>query len=144
MLLTVGKKKHFGAGLLSLQENDDMKKTMDEQKLEIYKQIEEILNLGKKTYNRVLTSEERDVISTDSFGYLLSLYNYGTIDNIQLEKLILCCMYVANRRDEQLNLKRTKSLVNVLLFYDNSLLFVKELIPLLNALEEYSGSESVN
>lgn len=118
----------------------------DNEELEekIYRELAELIGIDKKSYNRILTSEESENIDTEAFGYLLSLYNYGTVDHLKLEKLIYCCLYLAEKNDEKLSLNRTKSLVNLLLFYDNSVMSVKELIPWLNRQDDYAGYDELN
>ena len=123
-----------------------MKKNIEERKLEIYEQIEKIVNLDKKGYNRILSLDEKAMLNPESFGYLLSLYHYGSIDHIKLEKLIFGCFYIALRREEPLSLSITKSLVNMLLFYDNGFLFSRELLPYLISLDKSEDApfETIN
>ncbi len=121
-----------------------MEKITEEQRNGIYQQVEHIINSKKKNYNRILTSEEKEYLETDSYGYLLSLYYHGTIDDVKLENLIHCCISIAVKLDEQLSLKKTKSLVDKLLFHDNVLFHIQELIPFLNIIIEQTESEIVN
>ncbi|MBW6515231.1 MAG: DUF494 family protein [Candidatus Cloacimonetes bacterium] len=79
-----------------------------------------------KTYNRILTPEERKLLDTDSFGYLLSLYQIGTIDTIKLEQYIDYCLTIAYYEKEKLSLERTKKIVSMLLFCDNMFVMNRE------------------
>ena len=94
------------------------------------------LDLVSKTYNRVLTPEEKKLLDTESFGYLLSLYQIGTIDSIKLEKYIDYCLSIAYYEQERLSLERTKRIVSMLLFCDNMFIMNRDFISLFKEFEE--------
>ena len=93
-------------------------------------------DIVSKTYNRILTPEERKLIDADSFGYLLSLYRMGTIDSIKLEQYIDYCLSIAYYEEEQLSLERTKRIVNLLLYCDNMSLKKRDFAALFRECEE--------
>ena len=94
------------------------------------------LDLVSKTYNRVLTPEEKKLLDTESFGYLLSLYQIGTIDSIKLEKYIDYCLSIAYYEQERLSLERTKRIVSMLLFCDNMFIMNRDFVSLFKEFEE--------
>ena len=94
------------------------------------------LDLVSKTYNRVLTPEEKKLLDTESFGYLLSLYQIGTIDSIKLEKYIDYCLSIAYYEQERLFLERTKRIVSMLLFCDNMFIMNRDFVSLFKEFEE--------
>ena len=94
------------------------------------------VNIIRKAYNRIFTTEERKLLDTNSFGFLISLYQIGTIDSVKLEKYIDFCLSVAYYDEEKLSLDRTKRIVSMLLYCDNLLMLNREFVQFFKEFEE--------
>lgn len=93
-----------------------------------------------RTYNRILTQDEQKLLYPESFGYLLSLYQIGTIDSIELEKFIDYCLSVAYYEEEKLSLERTKKIVSLLLYCDSLVLKRRDFVTIFKECEEEISS----
>jgi uncharacterized protein Smg (DUF494 family) len=90
----------------------------------------------KRAYNRILTPDEKKLLDTESFGYLLSLYQIGTIDSVKLEKFIDYSLSIAYYEKERLSLERTKKIVDMLLFFDGASLRNMDFVSLFRECED--------
>ena len=111
---------------------------------EAVRQLREMIEGRKENYNRVLTRDEQKSLDADSFGYLLGLYRIGTINHVKLESLIDSCIAIAVNNREMLKLEKTKRIVNILLFFDNALEKVGEIVPFLGILDDGYENDIVN
>ncbi len=96
-----------------------------------------------RTYNRILTPEEKGLMDAESFGYLLSLYLIGTIDSIRLEKFIDHSLSIAFHERQKLSLERTKRIVNMLFFFEGTSLRSKDFVALFREFEEELNEHDV-
>jgi uncharacterized protein Smg (DUF494 family) len=84
----------------------------------------------------VLTNDEKKFIDSDSFGYLLKLYQMGTINGDKMEKIIEASIYIAMLDNRKISLPKIKQLANILIHYDNSIVISKELAHIINELDD--------
>ena len=113
----------------------------DDRRDEIMNRFIEMLSKDKRSYNSVLTGDEKRLIDPDSFGYLLKLFQIGTIDGDKMERIIDACLYIGKMENKPIELERVKRLANILIHYDSPIAMSKDLIFLIN---EFDDEESLD
>ncbi len=79
-------------------------------------------------YNRVLGSDEKQVITNDAFGYLLQLHSLGTIDRSTFEKIINLCLHLTVFVQRRIDRPLIEQIVNLVLFSADADVSMKEIV----------------
>lgn len=95
---------------------------------ELEKYIDSILTKPERSYNRILSSDEKKVISPPAYGYLMHLLMIDSIDSIVFEKVITVCLQLYVFIKKQINKDMMEDIVNYLIFSGEREISIKELM----------------
>ncbi len=100
---------------------------MTEDELKLF--IEAILEEKEpETYNRVLSADEKKVLSTEAFGYLMHLLEIKSIDKFMFEKIISLSMQLNTFMKRKITKKMMDDIVNFLIFSGQGDVSIKDLM----------------
>ncbi len=90
----------------------------------------EALVSGKDTspYFRVLAEDEKRVITTEAFGYLMGLLNHKSITKDMFERIISLSMQLQMFMKKRIDRQIMDEIVNFMVFSGNSDITVRELL----------------
>jgi len=100
---------------------------MTEEELKLF--IDAILEEKEpETYNRVLSSDEKKVLSTEAFGYLMHLLKINSIDRFMFEKIISLSMQLNSFMKRKMTKNMMDDIVNFLIFSGQGDVSIKDLM----------------
>ncbi|HHE37682.1 MAG TPA: hypothetical protein ENL20_03810 [Candidatus Cloacimonetes bacterium] len=98
---------------------------MTEEELKLF--IDAILEEKEpETYNRVLSADEKKVLSTEAFGYLMHLLKINSIDRFMFEKIISLSMQLNSFMKRKLTKNMMDDIVNFIIFSGQGDVFINE------------------
>ncbi|MBC8384452.1 MAG: hypothetical protein H8E57_02910 [Candidatus Cloacimonetes bacterium] len=96
---------------------------------DLKKFIDDILKDNKeKHYNRILSKEEKRVMTPKSYGYLIDLLRLNSIDNELFERIITLSMQLNIFMKKKINKNMMEEIVNYLMFTEPKEVSIKELL----------------
>lgn len=100
---------------------------MTEEELKLF--IDAILEEKEpETYNRVLSADEKKVLSTEAFGYLMHLLKINSIDRFMFEKIISLSMQLNSFMKRKLTKNMMDDIVNFIIFSGQGDVSIKDLM----------------
>ena len=81
-----------------------------------------------ETYNRVLSADEKKVLSTEAFGYLMHLLKINSIDRFMFEKIISLSMQLNSFMKRKMTKNMMDDIVNFLIFSGQGDVSIKDLM----------------
>ena len=100
---------------------------MTEEELKLF--IDAILEEKEpETYNRVLSADEKKVLSTEAFGYLMHLLKINSIDRFMFEKIISLSMQLNSFMKRKMTKNMMDDIVNFLIFSGQGDVSIKDLM----------------
>lgn len=81
--------------------------------------VDAVLKNRKNTYNRILSNQEKEALSPEAFGYLLSLASLKSITRYQFEYMLLLSINMFNITFRQLDLKQIQKMVDIVVLEAN-------------------------
>ena len=104
-----------------------------------------IVQQGSKNYNRILGEEERKIITTDAFGYLIHLLKLGSINKEILEKVITLSIQLNGFLKKKITRDMVDNIVNYIIFSGIEDVSVRDLLDLFFIQEnEINFDEEIN
>ena len=132
-----------------LEDNSKNKKKKKDNLLSDEKIQEVLENLLKqqseKTYNRILSEEERRILTPEAFSYLLQLLNMKSIDKNLFETVITLSMQLNFFLKKQITKNMIDDVVNFLIFSGERDASIKDLLDLFFLTEsDFESFETIN
>ena len=134
--------------LLERLEDNSKKKNKDD--IITDEKIQEVLETllrqeAEKTYNRILSEEERRILTPEAFSYLLQLLNMKSIDKNLFETVITLSMQLNFFLKKQINKNMIDDVVNFLIFSGERDASIKDLLDLFFLTEnDFEQFETIN
>jgi len=134
--------------LLERLEDNSKKKNKDN--IITDEKIQEVLETllkqeAEKTYNRILSEEERRILTPEAFSYLLQLLNMKSIDKNLFETVITLSMQLNFFLKKQINKNMIDDVVNFLIFSGERDASIKDLLDLFFLTEnDFEQFETIN
>ncbi len=93
-----------------------------------------------KPYYRNLDVIESQAISVEAYGYMISMYNIGSLTEITFEKVIQICMHLFYITQEQVSKSKLDKIITMINFSDFNQSNIKEFIDTLVTENKYQMS----
>lgn len=104
-----------------------------------------IVRPESKSYNRVLGEEERKIITTDAFGYLIHLLKLGSVNKEIFEKVIVLSIQLNGFLKKKITRDMIDNIVNYIIFSGIEDVSVRDLLDLFFIQEnEINFDEEIN
>lgn len=104
-----------------------------------------IVRSESKSYNRVLGEEERKIITTDAFGYLIHLLKLGSVNKEIFEKVIVLSIQLNGFLKKKITRDMIDNIVNYIIFSGIEDVSVRDLLDLFFIQEnEINFDEEIN
>lgn len=104
-----------------------------------------IVRPESKSYNRILGEEERRVITTDAFGYLIHLLKLGSVNKDIFEKVIVLSIQLNGFLKKKITRDMIDNIVNYIIFSGIEDVSVRDLLDLFFIQEnEINFDEEIN
>lgn len=104
-----------------------------------------IVRSGSNKYNRILGEEERRVITTDAFGYLIHLLKLGSINKDIFERVITLSIQLNGFLKKKITREMIDNVVNYIIFSGIEDVSVRDLLDLFFIQEnEINFDEEIN
>ena len=104
-----------------------------------------IMRPESKNYNRILGEEERRVITTDAFGYLIHLLKLGSVNKEIFEKVIVLSIQLNGFLKKKITRDMIDNIVNYIIFSGIEDVSVRDLLDLFFIQEnEINFDEEIN
>jgi hypothetical protein len=138
-------KKFMGMTLIEKPTKKELKK-MGLTEKEVDDLIESIIVRKKpKHYNRILGEEERRIITTDAFGYLIHLLKLGSVNKEIFEKVIVLSIQLNGFLKKKITRDMIDNIVNYIIFSGIEDVSVRDLLDLFFIQEnEINFDEEIN
>ncbi|MDA3814614.1 MAG: hypothetical protein PF570_10230 [Candidatus Cloacimonetes bacterium] len=114
------------------------------------KEVDELIDsiIGQqesKNYNRILGEEERRIITTDAFGYLIHLLKLGSVNKEIFEKVIVLSIQLNGFLKKKITRDMIDNIVNYIIFSGIEDVSVRDLLDLFFIQEnEINFNEEIN
>ncbi len=109
-------------------DKDGLLKDLSEEEIRTLIDILEEKGDKVKPYYRNLDVIESHAISVDAYGYMLSMYNIGSLNEISFEKVIQICLHLYYITQEQVTKKKLDKIITMINFSDFNQANIKEFI----------------
>lgn len=103
-------------------------KNMSEEELQALIDVIEKQDDKIKPYYRNLDIIEAQAISVEAYGYMLSMYNIGSLNEITFEKVIQICIHLYYITQEQVSKNKLDKIITMINFTDFNHNNIKEFI----------------
>lgn len=104
-----------------------------------------IIRQETKNYNRILSEDERKILTTDAFGYLIHLLKLGSITKELFETVITLSLQLSGFLKRKITREMIDNIVNYIIFSGIEDISVKDLIDLFFTQEnEINFNEEIN
>ena len=104
-----------------------------------------VMRPESKSYNRILGEEERRVITTDAFGYLIHLLKLGSVNKEIFEKVITLSIQLNGFLKRKITRDMIDNIVNYIIFSGVEDVTVRDLLDLFFIQEnEINFDEEIN
>ncbi len=104
-----------------------------------------IVRPESKSYNRILGEEERRIITTDAFGYLIHLLKLGSVNKEIFEKVIVLSIQLNGFLKKKITRDMIDNIVNYIIFSGIEDVSVRDLLDLFFIQEnEINFNEEIN
>lgn len=113
---------------LSGKRSDEFMKSLSDQELEALIDVFETQDDKIKPYYRNLDIVEAQAISVDAYGYMLSMYNIGSLDESSYEKVIQICLHLFYITQEQVTKSKLDKIITMINFAEFNQNNIKEFI----------------
>ncbi len=113
---------------LSGKHSREFLKSLSEDELQSLIEMLENQDGKIKPYYRNLDIIESQAISVDAYGYMLSMYNIGSLTELTFEKVIQICMHLYYLTQEQVTKKKLDKIITMINFSDFNQANIKEFI----------------
>ncbi|MFA7056318.1 MAG: DUF494 family protein [Candidatus Cloacimonadales bacterium] len=101
---------------------------LSEQEMEKLVELLEDREAKKKPYYRSLDMVEAQAISVEAYGYMISMYNIGSLSEFSYEKVIQICMHLYFITQEQVSKSKLDKIITMINFADLNQNNLKEFI----------------
>ena len=101
---------------------------LSDQELEKLVELLEDREAKKKPYYRSLDMVESQAISVEAYGYMISMYNIGSLSEFSYEKVIQICMHLYFITQEQVSKSKLDKIITMINFADLNQNNLKEFI----------------
>jgi hypothetical protein len=113
-----------------LDDNPSKKKLdklgMTKEELEKFKKT--LMESEKTVYHRILSEDEKKVLTPAAYGYLINLLNLNSIDNELFEKVIFLSMQLNTFLRKKISKSMMDELVNYLIFSGQKDISIKDIL----------------
>ncbi len=113
---------------LSGKHSEDFMKSLSDEELKALLDVFEQQDDKIKPYYRNLDIVEAQAISVDAYGYMLSMYNIGSLDETSMEKAIQICLHLFYITQEQVTKSKLDKIITMINFADFNQNNMKEFI----------------
>ena len=104
-----------------------------------------IVRPESKSYNRILGEEERRILTTDAFGYLIHLLKLGSVNKEIFEKVIVLSIQLNGFLKKKITRDMIDNIVNYIIFSGVEDVSVRDLLDLFFIQEnEINFDEEIN
>jgi transposase len=90
-----------------------------------------MIEFEQPKYNRVMSSEEKEVLTPEAFGYLIDLLQMGSIDDETMERIIIIALQVGNFVKQHVTRQMVDEILNFIIFSGQRSVSVKDILDLL-------------
>jgi hypothetical protein len=90
-----------------------------------------MIEFEQPKYNRVMSSEEKEVLTPEAFGYLIDLLQMGSIDDETMERIIIIALQVGNFVKQRVTRQMVDEILNFIIFSGQRSVSVKDILDLL-------------
>lgn len=122
---------------LSGDQTEDLMQSLNEEELKALLEILEKKDDKIKPYYRNLDIVESQAISVEAYGYMLSMYNVGSLTEINFEKVIQICLHLYFITQEQVSKGKLDKIITMINFSDFNQNNIKEFIDTLVTENKY-------
>jgi hypothetical protein len=113
---------------LSGKHSKEFLQDLNEEELQTLIELLEKQDDKKRPYYRNLDIIESQAISVDAYGYMMSMYNIGSLTEVTFEKVIQICMHLYYITQEQVSKKKLDKIITMINFSDFNQTNIKEFI----------------
>ncbi len=100
-------------------------------KKEYKKILESLLQEDRQSYNRILITEEKNILTKSALRYLVKRVHSGAITTIQFEKTMNISILLNRFLDKKITIDITKNIVNYIILKGYKKISVKEILEIL-------------
>jgi hypothetical protein len=69
-----------------------------------------------RSYNRILSNQELNSITTSAYGYLLKMYNLGSITAMDMESILSSCVSISREWNSIIDKEKMDRIITIYLF----------------------------
>lgn len=111
-----------------------------------YKELmRSVIEFDQPKYNRIMSLEEKEILSPKAFGYLIDLHRIGSIDDEILEQIITIALQVGQFIKQRISRQMMDEILNFIMFSEKRNISVKDILDLLILSDnEYDFGSEVN
>ncbi len=113
---------------LSGKHSQEFMKSLSDEELEALIDVLEKQDDKIKPYYRNLDIVEAQAISVEAYGYMLSMYNIGSLTETTYEKVIQICLHLFYITQEQVTKSKLDKIITMINFADFNQNNIKEFI----------------